>query len=29
MPIHLYWGDDEAGRERALQQLVEKLVDPA
>jgi len=29
MPIHLYWGDDEAGRERALQQLIEKLVDPA
>jgi DNA polymerase-3 subunit delta len=29
MPIHLYWGDDEAGRERALHQLIEKLVDPA
>jgi DNA polymerase-3 subunit delta len=29
MPIHLLWGDDEAARQRALDALVEKLVDPA
>ncbi|MFM8275624.1 MAG: DNA polymerase III subunit delta [Cyanobium sp.] len=29
MPIHLYWGDDEAARQRAVEALVEKLVDPA
>ncbi|MFM7268282.1 MAG: DNA polymerase III subunit delta [Cyanobium sp.] len=29
MPIHLYWGDDETARGRAVDQLVEQLVDPA
>jgi DNA polymerase-3 subunit delta len=29
MPIHLLWGDDEAARNRAVEALVEKLVDPA
>jgi len=29
MPIHLYWGDDEAARNRAVDRLVETLVDPA
>jgi len=29
MPIHLYWGDDEAARQRAVDALVERLVDPA
>ena len=29
MPIHLYWGDDEAARQRAVEALVAKLVDPA
>lgn len=29
MPIHLYWGDDEAARTRAVETLVERLVDPA
>ncbi|MEB3183481.1 MAG: DNA polymerase III subunit delta, partial [Cyanobacteriota bacterium] len=29
MPIHLYWGDDEAARGRAVDNLVETLVDPA
>jgi DNA polymerase-3 subunit delta len=29
MPIHLYWGDDEAARSRAVEGLVEQLVDPA
>jgi len=29
MPIHLYWGDDEAARNRAVETLVERLVDPA
>ena len=29
MPIHLYWGDDEAARGRAVEALVEGLVDPA
>ncbi|MFN9622103.1 MAG: DNA polymerase III subunit delta [Cyanobacteriota bacterium] len=28
MPIHLYWGDDEAARARALEQLVENVLDP-
>ena len=28
MPIHLLWGDDEAARSRAVEALVEKLVDP-
>ncbi len=29
MPIHLYWGDDEAARNRALTTRIEALVDPA
>ena len=29
MPIHLYWGDDEAARSRAVEQLVESVLDPA
>jgi DNA polymerase-3 subunit delta len=29
MPIHLYWGDDEAARNRAVEELVTRLVDPA
>ncbi|MFM9104248.1 MAG: DNA polymerase III subunit delta [Cyanobium sp.] len=29
MPIHLYWGDDEAARQRAVETLVETLLDPA
>ncbi|MEA5475741.1 DNA polymerase III subunit delta [Synechococcus sp. CCY9201] len=29
MPIHLYWGDDEAARQRAVEALVTELVDPA
>lgn len=29
MPIHLYWGDDEAGRHRAVEALVQELVEPA
>ncbi|WP_216919385.1 DNA polymerase III subunit delta [Synechococcus sp. CCAP 1479/9] len=29
MPIHLYWGDDEAARQRALADRIEALVDPA
>jgi len=29
MPIHLYWGDDEAARSRAVDGLVGHLVDPA
>ncbi|MEB3332711.1 MAG: DNA polymerase III subunit delta [Synechococcaceae cyanobacterium] len=29
MPVHLYWGDDEAARERAVEALVAQLVDPA
>jgi DNA polymerase-3 subunit delta len=29
MPIHLYWGDDEAARHRALADRIEALVDPA
>jgi DNA polymerase-3 subunit delta len=29
MPVHLYWGDDEAARQRAVEALVERLVDPA
>lgn len=28
MPIHLYWGDDEAARQRALAAQIEALVDP-
>ena len=29
MPIHLLWGDDEAARTRAVEGLIERLVDPA
>ena len=29
MPIYLYWGDDEAARQRAVDALVAQLVDPA
>jgi len=29
MPIHLYWGDDEAARTRAVDALVERWLDPA
>ncbi len=29
MPVHLYWGDDEAARNRAVEHLVTQLVDPA
>jgi DNA polymerase-3 subunit delta len=29
MPIHLYWGDDEAARNRALALQLQGLVDPA
>ena len=29
MPIHLLWGDDEAARTRAVEALIERLVDPA
>jgi DNA polymerase-3 subunit delta len=29
MPIHLFWGDDEAARHRALAARIEALVDPA
>jgi len=29
MPIHLYWGDDEASRNRAVESLIAAVVDPA
>lgn len=29
MPVHLFWGDDDAARNRAVEALVEGLVDPA
>ena len=29
MPIHLFWGDDTAARERAVGALIEALVDPS
>jgi DNA polymerase-3 subunit delta len=29
VPIHLYWGDDEAARQRAVEALVAETVDPA
>lgn len=29
MPIHLYWGDDEAARLRAVEALVEHWIEPA
>ncbi|MCP9847215.1 DNA polymerase III subunit delta [Synechococcus sp. Lug-A] len=28
MPIHLYWGDDEASRQRAVEELITASVDP-
>lgn len=28
MPVHLFWGDDSAARERAVDALIESLVDP-
>jgi DNA polymerase-3 subunit delta len=29
MPIHLYWGDDEASRNRAVESLIAAVVEPA
>ena len=29
MPIHLIWGDDAAARDRAIDGLIERLVDPS
>ena len=29
MPIHLYWGDDEASRNRAVETLIAAVVEPA
>ena len=29
MPIHLYWGDDEAARQRAVDTLIDQACDPA
>ena len=29
MPIHLFWGDDDAARNRAVEALISKQVDPA
>jgi len=29
MPIHLYWGDDEAGRQRAVDALITAVVEPS
>jgi DNA polymerase-3 subunit delta len=29
MPIHLYWGDDEAARGRAVEELAGSILDPA
>ena len=29
MPIHLYWGDDEAARTRAVEALIAERTDPA
>ncbi len=29
MPIHLYWGEDEAARSRAVEELIARVVDPA
>ena len=29
MPIHLIWGDDAAARDRAINGLIEKVVDPS
>ena len=29
MPVHLFWGDDEAARSRALEALIQRHTDPA
>ena len=29
MPIHLYWGDDDTARERAVQELIDQVIEPA
>ena len=29
MPIHLYWGDDATARERAVQKLIDQVIEPA
>ncbi|NBQ38151.1 MAG: DNA polymerase III subunit delta, partial [Synechococcus sp.] len=29
MPIHLYWGDDATARERAVQELIDQIIEPA
>ncbi len=29
MPIHLFWGDDEAARNRAVEALVQEQLDPS
>ena len=29
MPVHLFWGDDSAARERAVEALIASLVDPS
>ena len=29
MPIHLIWGDDAAARDRAINGLIETVVDPS
>ncbi|MGB7565326.1 MAG: DNA polymerase III subunit delta [Prochlorococcaceae cyanobacterium] len=29
MPVHLYWGDDEAARSRAVEALIATAIDPA
>ena len=29
MPIHLIWGDDAAARDRAINALIERVVDPS
>ena len=29
MPIHLIWGDDAAARDRAIQGLIDSVVDPS
>ena len=29
MPIHLYWGDDATARERAVQELIDQVIEPA
>ena len=29
MPIHLFWGDDEAARNRAVDALIQQVCDPS